>query len=78
MTPSAQWAACVLAAMGLAAVVRESALLRRPRGWVGLRLDVDRDWDEVAGVVEECWRRTAPRRLVAEYDEIATGPQVSE
>ena len=49
-----------------------------PRGWVGLRLDVDLDWDEVAGVVEECWRLTAPRRLVAEHDEIATGPQVSE
>ena len=32
-----------------------------PRGWVGLRLDVD-----------------LPRRLVAEHDEIATGPQVSE
>jgi len=34
VTPSAQWAACVLAAVGLAAVVRDSALLRRPRAWV--------------------------------------------
>ena len=39
-----------------------------PRGWVGLRLDVDLDWDEVAGVVEEAWRLTAPKRLIAELD----------
>ena len=39
-----------------------------PRGWVGLRLDVDLDWDEVAGVVEEAWRMTAPKRLAAEWD----------
>jgi len=38
-----------------------------PRGWVGLRLDVDLDWDEVAGVVEEAWRMTAPKRLAAEW-----------
>ncbi len=45
---------------------------------MGLRLDVDLDWDEMAGVVEECWRLTAPQHLVAKHDEIATGPQVSE
>ena len=39
-----------------------------PRGWVGLRLDVDLDWDEVAGVVEEAWRLTTPKRLIAELD----------
>ena len=39
-----------------------------PRGWVGLRLDVDLDWDEVAGVVKEAWRLTAPKRLVAEWE----------
>jgi hypothetical protein len=39
-----------------------------PRGWVGLRLDVDLDWDEVAVVVEESWRLTAPKRLTAEFD----------
>ena len=39
-----------------------------PRGWVGLRLDVDLDWDEVAGVAEQSWRITAPRRLVSQFD----------
>jgi len=39
-----------------------------PRGWVGLRLDVDLDWDEVAGVAEEAWRLTASKRLQAELD----------
>ena len=38
------------------------------RGWVGVRLDVDVDWDEVAGLVEEAYRLVAPKRLVAELD----------
>jgi hypothetical protein len=29
---------------------------------------VDLDWDEVAVVVEESWRLTAPKRLTAEFD----------
>ncbi len=37
-----------------------------PRGWVGLRLDVDLDWDEVAVVMEESWRLTAPKRLIVD------------
>lgn len=36
-----------------------------PKGWVGLRLDVEQDWDEVAELVEDSYRRTAPKRLVA-------------
>ena len=39
-----------------------------PRGGVGMRLDVDLDWDEVAGVAEEAWRLTAPVRLVRELE----------
>jgi hypothetical protein len=38
------------------------------RGWLGLRLDVDVDWDEVAGVVEEAYRLVAPKKLVALLD----------
>ena len=49
-----------------------------PRGWVGLRLDVDLDWDEVAGVVEECWRLTAPRRLITKHDGIAAKLQSAD
>lgn len=38
------------------------------RGWLGLRLDVDVDWDEVAGVITEAYRHVAPARLIAELD----------
>jgi hypothetical protein len=37
-------------------------------GWIGARLDVDHDWDEIAELVEEAWRRTAPKRVVAQLD----------
>ncbi|MFI5044728.1 MAG: MmcQ/YjbR family DNA-binding protein [Acidimicrobiales bacterium] len=38
------------------------------RGWIGLRLDVDVDWDEVEGVVEDAYRTVAPKKLLAELD----------
>ena len=34
-----------------------------PQGWLGLRLDVDCDWDEVGEVLAEAWRLQAPARL---------------
>jgi hypothetical protein len=39
------------------------------RGWLGVRLDVEVDWDEVAGIVEDAYRTVAPKRLVAALDE---------
>ena len=36
-------------------------------GWIGIRLDVELEWDEVAELVEESWRRTAPKKLVKEF-----------
>jgi hypothetical protein len=36
---------------------------------LGVRLDVDVDWDEIAAIVEDAYRQVAPRRLVAELDE---------
>jgi hypothetical protein len=38
------------------------------RGWIGLRLDVDPDWEEVAAVVRESYRCVAPRTLVTQLD----------
>ena len=38
------------------------------RGWLGVRLDVAVDWDEVAMLVQEAYRTVAPKRLVAELD----------
>lgn len=38
------------------------------RGWIGLRLDIDPDWDEVAAVVRDCYRCVAPKTLVRRLD----------
>jgi hypothetical protein len=39
------------------------------RGWLGVRLDTDPDWDEVAEVVRDAYRQVAPKRLAAELTE---------
>jgi len=39
-----------------------------PSGWIGLRLDVDVDWDEIAAIVEESYRHVAPKKLIARLD----------
>ena len=39
------------------------------RGWVGLRLDVDPDWDEVAAILEDAYRTVAPKTLVRQLDD---------
>ena len=41
------------------------APLRRPQGWVGMRLDREPDWEEVAALVRRSYRLTAPKRLAA-------------
>jgi hypothetical protein len=38
------------------------------RGWLGVRLDVDLDWDEIAGICEDAYRVVAPKQLVARLD----------
>jgi hypothetical protein len=43
------------------------------RGWLGVRLDVDVDWDEVADLVVGAYRTVAPKRLLAALD--AAGPR---
>lgn len=35
------------------------------RGWLGVRLDISTDWDEIAGIVTEAYRHVAPRKLIA-------------
>jgi len=40
-------------------------------GWIGARLDVEQDWDEIAELVEESWRTTAPKTLVAQFEAAA-------
>jgi hypothetical protein len=38
------------------------------RGWIGVRLDVDVDWDEIADIVEDAYRMVAPKTLVAQLE----------
>jgi len=38
------------------------------RGWVGVRLDGQVDWGEVAELCADSYRTVAPRRLVARLD----------
>ena len=42
-----------------------------PRGWAGLRLDVGRpDWAEIAGLLRDSYRLTAPKRLLARLPQL--------
>ena len=45
------------------------------RGWIGLRLDVGLDWDEVAEICEEAYRVVAPKRLVQQLDTDRAGSE---
>ena len=38
------------------------------KGWIGAYLDVKQDWDELAELLEESYRRTAPKTLVKQLD----------
>jgi len=41
------------------------------KGWVGVRLDrtVEPDWDEMAEMIFESYAMTAPKRLVAQWEQ---------
>lgn len=38
------------------------------RGWLGVYLDLDLDWDEIADLVEAAWREIAPNKLITELE----------
>lgn len=38
------------------------------RGWIGMRIDNEPDWDEVAEIVADAYRCVAPAKLVAILD----------
>jgi hypothetical protein len=38
------------------------------RGWLGVWLDVEQDWDEVAEIVTDAYRVIAPKKPVAPLD----------
>ena len=39
------------------------------RGWLGVRLDGEVDWTEIAELCEDAYRTGAPERLIAQWDE---------
>jgi hypothetical protein len=39
------------------------------RGWIGVRVDIDPDWDEVAAILTDAYRCVAPKTLVKQLDE---------
>lgn len=41
------------------------------RGWIGVYLDVPADWDEIADLVTDAWRKVAPRKLVQRLETLA-------
>ena len=59
--------------------VQESLVANRPmsffrppyvgvRGWLGVYLDVDVNWDELADLIDDAFRLIAPKKLLAELD----------
>jgi hypothetical protein len=41
------------------------------KGWVGVRLDVDVNWDAFEEIATEAWRLAAPKKLLAQFDAAA-------
>ncbi len=39
------------------------------RGWVGVRLDLEPDWDEIAEIATDAYRQVAPKTLLAQLDD---------
>jgi hypothetical protein len=39
------------------------------RGWIGVRLDVKVDWDEIRAIVADSYRCVAPKTLAAQLDD---------
>jgi hypothetical protein len=47
------------------------------KGWIGMRLDGDVDWEEVAEHVKESHRMTAPKRFAASANAGAPAPRAA-
>jgi hypothetical protein len=70
------WCAAPAGAQEHQVVAEPDRFFRPPyvggRGWLGVRLDRDVDWDELAQICEDAFRSVAPRKLVAAL-EVARG-----
>lgn len=43
-----------------------------PSGWIGVDLDEDTHWTELCELLDASYRLTAPKRLIAELDALAS------
>lgn len=39
------------------------------RGWIGVRLDIDPDWDEIDAILRDAYRVAAPKTLAKQLDD---------
>ena len=66
------WCAAPDGVQGLLVEQEPDRFFRPPyvghRGWLGVRLDVDPDGDELAVIIEDAYRRIAPPALVRRLD----------
>ena len=66
------WCAAPPGAQALAVETEPDRFFRPPyvggRGWLGVRLDVDPDWDELAVICTDAFRQVAPKSSVAQLD----------
>jgi hypothetical protein len=63
------WLAAPIGAQEMLVSADPSRFFRPPyRGWLGVYLDEEVDWDELAAMVERAYRQVAPKRLVAELE----------
>ena len=46
-----------------------------PFGWIGVRVDLDADWDEVRELVVDAYRTSAPKKLLARLDAVEPAPE---
>ncbi len=44
-----------------------------PNGWIGIHLNGEVDWEEVAGFIEDAYRMTAPKKLQTRMDQHPDG-----
>ena len=66
------WCAAPLGAQEERVSMEPERFFRPPyvgsRGWLGVRLDGDFDWGEVAAICEDAFRTVAPKKLLAALD----------
>jgi hypothetical protein len=67
------WCAAPPGAQAQAVETEPDRFFRPPyvggRGWLGVRLDIDPDWEELAEICADAYRQIAPKGLVAQLDD---------